>query len=97
MLIVYSKTGGGHKASADALASGIKSKLGNGVQVDIVDLWSDHTFYPFNQIPRSYSFAVAHPYLWRITYGVTNPRVVHVPFQAFCGKMNEKFVHKAFD
>ncbi len=46
-----------------------------------MDIWSHYTPYPFNQIPRSYSFMVAHPALWRFNYYLQQPRWVHVPTQ----------------
>ncbi len=46
-----------------------------------MDIWSQHTPYPFNQIPRSYSFMVAHPALWKFNYYLQQPRWVHVPTQ----------------
>jgi 1,2-diacylglycerol 3-beta-galactosyltransferase len=49
--------------------------------VDYVDIWSHYTPYPFNQIPRSYSFMVAHPALWKFNYYLQQPRWVHVPTQ----------------
>lgn len=45
----------------------------------IVDLWSAHTPWPHNQLPKTYSTLVKYPILWRITYGVTAPKIVHVP------------------
>lgn len=49
--------------------------------MDYVDIWSHYTPYPFNQIPRSYSFMVAHPALWKFNYYLQQPRWVHVPTQ----------------
>ena len=46
-----------------------------------MDIWSHYTPYPFNQIPRSYSFMVAHPALWKLNYYLQQPRWVHVPTQ----------------
>ena len=46
-----------------------------------MDIWSHYTPYPFNQIPRSYSFMVAHPALWKFNYYLQQPRWVHVPTQ----------------
>lgn len=47
------------------------------IQVFVTDLWSDHTPWPFNQLPRSYNFLVKHGTLWKMTYYGTAPRVVH--------------------
>lgn len=46
-------------------------------QVFVTDLWTDHTPWPFNQLPRSYNFLVKHGSLWKMTYYGTAPRVVH--------------------
>ena len=61
--------------------SAVSAGLGLVAQVDYVDIWSQHTPYPFNQIPRSYSFMVAHPALWKFNYYLQQPRWVHVPTQ----------------
>ncbi|GFZ08278.1 monogalactosyl diacylglycerol synthase 1 [Actinidia rufa] len=47
------------------------------LQVFVTDLWTDHTPWPFNQLPRSYSFLVKHGPLWKMTYYASAPRVVH--------------------
>jgi hypothetical protein len=49
------------------------------LQVYITDLWTEHTPWPFNQLPRSYSFLVKHGTLWKMTYYGTAPRVIHQP------------------
>ncbi|XP_048228053.1 probable monogalactosyldiacylglycerol synthase, chloroplastic isoform X2 [Ricinus communis] len=46
-------------------------------QVFITDLWSEHTPWPFNQLPRSYNFLVKHGPLWKMTYYGTAPRLIH--------------------
>ncbi|XP_043706262.1 probable monogalactosyldiacylglycerol synthase, chloroplastic isoform X2 [Telopea speciosissima] len=46
-------------------------------QVFVTDLWTDHTPWPFNQLPRSYNFLVKHGPLWKLTYYASSPRVVH--------------------
>lgn len=46
-------------------------------QVIICDLWTEHTPWPFNQLPKSYSFLVKHSSLWRMTYYASAPRVIH--------------------
>ncbi len=40
-------------------------------QVDIVDMWKDHTPWPFHRIPDSYAFLVRHSILWRLSYQIT--------------------------
>ncbi|RZB58085.1 putative monogalactosyldiacylglycerol synthase, chloroplastic isoform B [Glycine soja] len=77
VLILMSDTGGGHRASAEAIKAAFYQEFGDDYQVFVTDLWADHTPWPFNQLPRSYSFLVKHGPLWKMTYYGTAPRVVH--------------------
>lgn len=77
VLILMSDTGGGHRASAEAIRAAFNQEFGDEYQVFITDLWTDHTPWPFNQLPRSYSFLVKHGPLWKMTYYASAPRLVH--------------------
>ncbi|MFS7926804.1 putative monogalactosyldiacylglycerol synthase [Helianthus anomalus] len=77
VLILMSDTGGGHRASAEAIKWAFNEKFGDEYEVFVTDLWTDHTPWPFNQLPRSYNFLVKHGSLWRMTYYASAPRVVH--------------------
>lgn len=37
----------------------------------------EHTPYPFNQLPKTYSFLVNNAWMWRILYFLSNPRFMH--------------------
>lgn len=77
VLILMSDTGGGHRASAEAIKVAFNEEFGDEYQVFVTDLWSEHTPWPFNQLPKSYNFLVKHGPLWKMTYYGTAPRVVH--------------------
>ncbi|GAB2286650.1 Monogalactosyldiacylglycerol synthase 1, chloroplastic [Dionaea muscipula] len=77
VLILMSDTGGGHRASAEAIKAAFHEEFGDDYQVFVTDLWSDHTPWPFNQLPKSYNFLVKHGPLWKVTYYGSAPRVVH--------------------
>ncbi|CAL9197045.1 unnamed protein product [Musa hybrid cultivar] len=79
VLILMSDTGGGHRASAEAIKAAFNQEFGVEYQVFVTDLWTDHTPWPFNQLPRSYNFLVKHGALWKMTYYGTAPRLVHQP------------------
>jgi len=80
VLIIMSNTGGGHKASAQALKSGFQMLYGNRFEVDIVDLWSDYTTYPFNRMPGTYSFLVKHAWMYWLIFTISNPRWMHMAY-----------------
>ncbi|KAK1372463.1 Monogalactosyldiacylglycerol synthase [Heracleum sosnowskyi] len=77
VLILMSDTGGGHRASAEAIKAAFYEEFGDDYQVFVTDLWTDHTPWPFNQLPRSYNFLVKHGSLWRVTYYASAPKVIH--------------------
>ncbi|CAN0860572.1 hypothetical protein LINGRAHAP2_LOCUS7980 [Linum grandiflorum] len=77
VLILMSDTGGGHRASAEAIKAAFNEQFGDDYQVFVTDLWSEHTPWPFNQLPRSYNFLVKHGTLWKMTYYGTAPRLIH--------------------
>ncbi|HEY65733.1 MAG TPA: glycosyltransferase [Caldilineae bacterium] len=66
VLILISETGGGHRSAAEALAEGFHARLGDQVQVRIVDLITEHTFWPLNLLRHTYRPMVDDAmWLWR--------------------------------
>ena len=59
VLVLMSDTGGGHRASAQAIKAGFEQLYGNQYHFDIVDMWTQHTYFPFNRAAGSYSFMVS--------------------------------------
>ena len=66
-------------------------------QIIIVDMWKDHTPPPFNNLCDSYSFLVRHGVLWRVTYGVMQPRLIHTPYFAAIRTVVSRQLTAAFD
>ena len=66
-------------------------------QVDYVDIWTNHTPYPFNQLPRTYSFMVRNSLIWRVGYYGQQPRFIHVPTQTISSLFVSRQVGEAFD
>jgi 1,2-diacylglycerol 3-beta-galactosyltransferase len=71
ILILMSDTGGGHRATAEALQSVFEERHGGQLRVDMEDLWLRHTPPPLNQVPKSYRLLVNDfPWLYRLIYRV---------------------------
>jgi 1,2-diacylglycerol 3-beta-galactosyltransferase len=69
ILILMTKAGGGHSTSAEALKLAFCDQYGAKYQVDIIDLWMDHTRWPVSQIPKTYPLAVDEtPRLYEFVY-----------------------------
>jgi 1,2-diacylglycerol 3-beta-galactosyltransferase len=60
-----SDTGGGHRASAEALIEGFGARFPEQFDLSMVDLWKHHTPWPIRRIPDTYPFLVNRvPWLW---------------------------------
>ncbi len=69
ILILMSDTGGGHRASAQALKAGFDELFPGRFQIDIIDLISDHLIWPLNQLPKMYPFLSNDaPWMWKALY-----------------------------
>ena len=69
ILILMSDTGGGHRASAQALKAGFDELYPGRFHIDIIDLISDYLIWPLNQIPKAYPFLSNDaPWLWKALY-----------------------------
>ena len=97
VLILMSDTGGGHRASAEAIKAGFKARYGKAFDVSFVDLWSDHTPWPFNALPNTYTFLVKHSALWRASYYGQQPRAVHRTTLALSGAAMDGALAACFD
>ena len=67
------------------------------LQLDIVDIWSQHTPWPMNQIPKTYSFLVKNGFLWRFGYYTQQPRFMHVPFLRVTAVTARRHIAAVFD
>ena len=68
ILILMSDTGGGHRASAQAIDRAINEQIPGKVDVSVMDIWTDHAKWPFRNFVPYYRFLAKHPLLWRGMY-----------------------------
>jgi 1,2-diacylglycerol 3-beta-galactosyltransferase len=66
ILILMSDTGGGHRASAEAIAEAIAHLYGDEIRVRIVDAWRSYVPWPLKRIPDAYPWLVSDGlWLWK--------------------------------
>lgn len=77
VLILMSKTGGGHVAAARALKEAFESKYGAEFEIDIVDVLVDYMAYPINRLPSAYDLVVERaPKLWHMLWrSMAEPKI----------------------
>lgn len=59
IVILMSDTGGGHRASGEAIQEALRLKCADDVQVTLVDVFKHYTPYPFNRFPAWYPAMIA--------------------------------------
>jgi 1,2-diacylglycerol 3-beta-galactosyltransferase len=59
IVILMSDTGGGHRASGEALQEAFQLRYGEEVQATLVDVFKAYTPYPFSRFPAWYPIIVA--------------------------------------
>lgn len=63
--ILMSDTGGGHRASANALRDAFDVLHPGKIECDIVDIFTEYgPFWPFNDYPRMYKIMAEYSFLW---------------------------------
>lgn len=59
IVLIYADTGGGHRATAQAVAAGLQRIGGTGVRTELVNA-TPYMPYPYNVAERAYPAAIAH-------------------------------------
>lgn len=68
ILLLMSDTGGGHRASAEALEAAFDVLYPSRVRITTVDFWTSVAGWPFQNFPRQYTFLAKRPILWKMLY-----------------------------
>lgn len=88
ILVLMSETGGGHRASAQALEAAFETLYPSQVEITTVDYWQHVAGFPFNNFPRQYSYVAKRPWLWNFLYawGQFPPTrfLTELAFSLFC-------------
>ncbi|KAH6779284.1 monogalactosyldiacylglycerol synthase type C [Perilla frutescens var. hirtella] len=77
VLILMSDTGGGHRASAEAIRDAFQLEYGDQYRVFVKDVWKEYTGWPLNDMERQYKFMVRHVQLWSLAFHSTSPKWIH--------------------
>uniref|UniRef100_A0A7S4AQ71 monogalactosyldiacylglycerol synthase n=1 Tax=Pseudo-nitzschia australis TaxID=44445 RepID=A0A7S4AQ71_9STRA len=88
ILFLSADTGGGHRASAEALAKQFLIQF-PGSTYELADIWTDHGVLPYRTIVNTYKRMSARPLEWKIFYHLSNTIVnevfANVHSRATCG------------
>ncbi|KAF9615181.1 hypothetical protein IFM89_022283 [Coptis chinensis] len=82
VLILMSDTGGGHRASAEAIRDAFRLEYGDEYRIFVKDVWKEYTGWPLNDMESQYKFMVKHVQLWKVAFHSTSPRWIHCAYLA---------------
>ncbi len=68
ILMLMSETGGGHRASAQALEAAFEQLYPGKTEITTVDFWVNVAGFPFHGFPRQYTYLAKRPLLWKFFY-----------------------------
>jgi len=75
VLLLFSDTGGGHRAAAEAIRDALLIRHVGEVSVDMVDVFRSYTPFPFKYMPELYPLLINRGKTsWGISYRWTNTR-----------------------
>ena len=71
--ILMSDTGGGHRASAEAIREALETELNAEVKTEIIDVFLEYAPYPFRRFPDWYPTIISHARkLWGSAFHLSN-------------------------
>ena len=81
VLMLISDTGGGHRASANAIDQMMQELADDNeadTEVRIVDIWTECASWPHNKMAAGYPWLCRHPWAWRSMYFAS--KLLEVPW-----------------
>jgi len=93
ILFLSSDTGGGHRASAEALAAQFQ-RLYPGSTYELLDIVKDQGPYPFNGLESWYPHLSRNPSQWHFVYQLSNHRAFESMSKIYFNIMTERSVRK---
>jgi len=96
VLFLSADTGGGHRASAEALAKQFQIHF-PGSTYNLLDVWDKGGVWPYGNFNATYKHLSSHPNQWRILYYVTNSAPAEFVADSYAIVMCEKKIRKCME
>jgi 1,2-diacylglycerol 3-beta-galactosyltransferase len=72
VLFLFSDTGGGHRAAAEAIIEALQLEFGDALTTEMVDFLIDYAPPPYNRLPRYYPDLVKIPEMWGVGFAISD-------------------------
>jgi len=74
VLFLFSDTGGGHRSAAEAIIEALQLEYGDSVTTEMLDFFKGYGPLPINKMPDWYPDMVKAPYLWGLSFKMSDGR-----------------------
>jgi 1,2-diacylglycerol 3-beta-galactosyltransferase len=74
VLFLFSDTGGGHRSAAEAIIEALELEYGDIVTTEMLDFFKSRAPLPLNKMPDWYPDMVKAPYLWGLSFKMSDGR-----------------------
>ncbi len=75
ILFLFSDTGGGHRSSTESIIEALHLEFGDTLTTEMVDIFKGGAPLPFNKMPDWYPEMVKAPYLWGLSFKMSDSRL----------------------
>ena len=75
ILFLFSDTGGGHRSSTESIIEALHLEFGDAITTEMVDFLKGGAPIPFNKMPDWYPEMVKAPYLWGLSFKMSDSRL----------------------
>ncbi|GAB4415327.1 MAG: glycosyltransferase [Anaerolineales bacterium] len=75
ILFLFSDTGGGHRAAAEAIIEALELEYGDACTTEMLDFFKGYAPLPFNKMPDWYPDMVKAPQLWGMSFKMSDGRM----------------------
>jgi len=72
VLFLFSDTGGGHRAAAEAIIEALQLEFGDTLTTEMVDFLIEYAPPPYNRLPRYYPDMVKLPEMWGAGFAISD-------------------------
>ena len=96
--LLFSDTGGGHRAAAEAIIEAIHSEYGDTFVTRMVDFLKEYAPWPLNLLPELYPSMVRSPDSWGklfdLSNGLPQARFITSVFWPYVRRASFRFAHE---
>lgn len=98
ILFLFSDTGGGHRSAAEAIIEALELEFGDAITTEMLDFFKGYAPLPLNKMPDWYPDMVRAPYLWGLSFkmsdGRRRARAITISMWPYVGRAVRRIVNE---